>query len=58
MLGDKAESMIFQNTSKPIDSGKYRLPAIDIHIGGNGKLFGLDVKSRAAFNSNMRPDAS
>ena len=58
MLGDKAGSMIFQETSKPIDSGKYGLPAMDTHTVGSGKLLGYDVQSRAAFTAHMRPDGS
>ena len=58
MLGDKAGSMIFQETSKPIDSGKYGLPAMDTHTVGSGKLLGYDVQSRAAFTAHIRPDGS
>ena len=58
MLGDKAGSMTFQETSKPIDSGKYGLPAMDTHTVGSGKLLGYDVQSRAAFTAHMRPDGS
>ena len=43
MLGDKAGSMMFIETSKPIDSGKYVLPAMDTHTVGSGKLLGDDV---------------
>ena len=43
MIGDKAGSMTFQETSKPIDSGKYGLPAMDTHTVGSRKLLGYDV---------------
>ena len=58
MIGYKAGSMTFQETSKPIDSGKYGLPAMDTHTVGSGKLLGYDVQSRAAFTAHMRPDGS
>ena len=58
MLGDQVGSMTFQETSRPIDSGKYGLPAMDTHTVGSGKLLGHDVQSRAAFTANMRPDGS
>ena len=58
MLGDKVGSMIFQETSRPIDSGKYGLPAMDTHTVGSGKLLGYEVQSRAAFTAHMRPDGS
>ena len=58
MIRDKAGSMTFQETSKPIDSGKYGLPAMDTHTVGSGKLLGYDVQSRAAFTAHMRPDGS
>ena len=43
MLGDKAGSMTLQETSKPIDSGKYGLPAMETHNVGGGKLLGLSL---------------
>ena len=58
MIGDKAGSMTFQETSKPIDSSKYGLPAMDTHTVDSGKLLGYDVQSRAAFTAHMRPDGS
>lgn len=38
MLGDKAGSMMFIETSEPIDSGKYGLPAMDTHTVGSEKI--------------------
>ena len=43
MLGDKAGSMTLQETSKPIDSGKYGLPAMETHNVGGGKGVHLRV---------------
>ena len=34
MLGDKAGSMTLQETSKPIDSGRYGLPAMETSTVG------------------------
>ena len=58
MLEDKVGSMTFQETSKPIDSGKYGLPAMETHTVGSGKLLGHDVQSQAAFTAHMKPDGS
>ena len=44
MLGDKAGSMTLQETSKPIDSGKYGLPAMETHNVGGGKLQAMMFK--------------
>ena len=40
MFGDKAGSMTLQETSKPIDSGRYGLPAMETSTVGGGKLLG------------------
>ena len=58
MLGNKAGSMILQETSQPIDSGKYGLPAMETSNVGSGKLLDHDVQCRAAFTAHMRPDGS
>ena len=58
MLEDKVGTMTFQETSKPIDSGKYGLPAMETHTVGSGKLLGHNVQSQAAFTAHMRPDGS
>jgi len=58
MLGEKAGSMTLKETSKPIDSGKYGLPAMETHNVGGGKLLGYDVMSQATFTAEMRPDGS
>ena len=58
MLGDKVGSMTFQETSRPIDSGKFGLPAMDTQTIGQGKLLGHDVQSQASFTAHMRPDGS
>ena len=58
MLGEKAGSMTFQETSKPMDSGRYGLPAMDVHTVGSGKLLGHDVQSQASFTAHMRPDGA
>jgi len=41
MLGDKVGSMTLQETSKPIDSGKYGLPAMETHNKGAGTLLAM-----------------
>ena len=58
MLGDKAGSMTLQETSKPIDSGQYGLPAMETNTVGGGKLLGHDVQTRATFTAHMKPDGS
>ena len=58
MLGDKAGSMTLQETSKPIDSGRYGLPAMETSTVGGGKLLGHDVQTQATFTAHMRPDGS
>ena len=58
MLGDKVGSMTLQEISKPIDSGKYGLPAMETHNKGAGTLLGHDVHAQAAFTAHMRPDGS
>ena len=58
MLGNKVGSMTVQETSKPIDSGKYGLPAMETHNVGGGQLLGHDVETRASFTAYMRPDGS
>ena len=50
--------MTFQETSKPIDSCKYCLPAMETHTVSGGKLLGHDVQSQATFTAQMRPDGS
>ena len=56
MLGDKVGSMTLQETSKPMDSGKYGLPAMETHNKGTGTLLGHDVHAQVAFTAQMRPD--
>ena len=58
MLGDKAGSMTFKETSKPFASGQYGLPAMETSIVGGGKLLGHDVMAQATFTAVMRPDGS
>ena len=58
MLGDKAGSFTYQETSKPIDPGKYGLPSMETSIFGSGKMLGHDAQSRATFTAHMRPDGS
>ena len=58
MLGEKAGSMTLKETSKPIESGKYGLPAMETHNVGGGTLIGHDVQARATFTAEMRPDGS
>jgi hypothetical protein len=58
MLGNKVGSMTVQETSKPIDSGKYGLPAMETHNVGGGQLLGHDVETRTSFTAYMRPDGS
>ena len=58
MLGDKAGSMTFKETSKPIESGKYGLPAMETHNVGGGKLIGYEVQAQSTFTAFMRPDGS
>ena len=55
MLGDKIGSMTVQETSKPIDSGRYGLPAMDTHTVGVGSVLGHDVKTQAAFTAHTNP---
>ena len=58
MLGNKVGSMTLQETSQPIDSGKYGLPAMETSNVGSEKLLDHDVQCRAAFTAHMRPDGS
>ena len=58
MLGDKIGTMTLQDTNKPMDSGKYGLPAMDITAEGSGTMLGHDVQSMGAFTAEMRPDGS
>lgn len=58
MLGDKIGSITFQETNKPMDSGKYGLPAMDITAEGKGTMLGHDVQAMGAFTAEMRPDGS
>jgi hypothetical protein len=58
MLGNKAGTLTLKETSKPIASGKYGLPAMSTHNDGSGTLVGHDVMGRATFTAAMRPDAS
>ena len=46
MLGEKAGTITFKETTKPIDSGKYGLPAFETHNVGSGKLVGHEVQAR------------
>ena len=58
MLGDKAGSMALQETSKPIASDQYGLPAMETSTVGSGKLLGYDVQTQATFTARMKPDGS
>jgi len=58
MLGNKAGSMTLQETSKPIESGQYGLPAMETNTVGGGKLLGHDVQTQASFTAHMKPDGS
>ena len=58
MLGEKAGSIALKETTKPINSGKYGLPAMETHNVGSGELLGHDVMARATFTAEMRPDGS
>ena len=58
MLGDKAGSMTFKETSKAIDSGKYGMPGMETSAVGGGKLLGHDVMAQSTFTAEMRPDGS
>ena len=58
MLGNKAGTLTLKETSKPIASGKYGLPAMETHNVGSGTLVGHDVMGRATFTAAMRPDGS
>ena len=58
MLGDKAGPLTLKETSKPIDSGKYGLPAMENSTVGSGKLLGHDVMGQSTFTASMRPDGS
>ena len=58
MLGEKAGTITFKETTKPIDSGKYGLPAFETHNVGSGKLVGHEVQARSTFTAEMRPDGS
>ena len=58
MIGEKAGSMTLKETSKPIKSGKYGLPAMETHNIGGGTLLGHEVQAQATFTAEMRPDGS
>ena len=58
MLGDKAGSVTLQETSKPIESGQYGLPAMETSTVGSGTLLGHDVQTQGSFTAHMRPDGS
>jgi hypothetical protein len=58
MLGEKAGTLTLKETTKPIDSGKYGLPAFETHNIGSGTLVGHEVQARATFTAEMRPDGS
>ena len=58
MLGEKAGSIALKETTKPINSGKYGLPAMETHNVGSGVLLGHDVMARATFTAEMRSDGS
>ena len=58
MLGDKAGSMTFKETSKAIDSGKYGMPGMETSAVGGGKLLGHDVMAQSTFTAEMRADGS
>ena len=58
MLGERAGSFHLKETTKPIDSGKYGLPAMETHNVGGGNLIGHEMQSMATFTADMRPDGS
>ena len=58
MLGEKAGTFHLKETTKPIDSGKYGLPAMETHNVGGGTLIGHQMQSMATFTADMRPDGS
>lgn len=58
MLGEKAGTFHLKETSKPIESGKYGLPAMETHNVGMGTLIGHQVQGMATFTADMRPDGS
>jgi len=58
MLGEKAGTLTLKETTKPIDSGKYGLPAMETHNVGSGTLLGHEVQGMATFTAEMRPDGS
>ena len=58
MLGDKIGSITLQEKNKPMDSGKYGLPAMDITTEGGGTMLGHEVQALGAFTAEMRPDGS
>ena len=58
MLGEKAGTFHFKETTKPIDSGKYGLPAMETHNVGGGNLIGHQMQGMSTFTADMRPDGS
>ena len=58
MLGEKAGTFQLKETTKPIDSGKYGLPAMETHNVGGGTLIGHEMQGMATFTADMRPDGS
>ena len=58
MLGEKAGTFHLKETTKPIDSGKYGLPAMETHNVGGGTLIGHEMQGMATFTADMRPDGS
>jgi hypothetical protein len=58
MLGEKAGTFQLKETTKPIDSGKYGLPAMETHNVGGGNLIGHEMQGMATFTADMRPDGS
>ena len=58
MLGEKAGTLTLKETTKPIESGKYGLPALETHNAGSGTLVGHEGQAVATFTAEMRPDVS
>ena len=58
MIGAKVGSMTLKETSKPIESGKFGLPAMATHNVGSGMLLGHEVQAQSNFTAEMIPDGS
>ena len=54
MLGEKAGTIILKETTKPIESGKYGLPAMETHNAGSGTLVGHEVQAMATFTAELK----